>query len=98
MIEFTEQQLKDVKDKGEELYKSIDQVYSPYFREKISFGVQGLEHLKFKRREKACLDKDQYMRFKLLHLAPKILKLSYTIQGVLETNKFERVRMHSRTD
>lgn len=98
MIEFTEQQLKDVKDEGEELYKSLDQIYCPYFKEKISFGAQGLEHLKFKRREKARLDKDQYMRFKLLHLAPEILKLSYTIQGVLETNKFERVRMHSRTD
>jgi hypothetical protein len=98
VIEFTEQQLKDVKDEGEELYKSLDQIYCPYFKEKISFGAQGLEHLKFKRREKARLDKDQYMRFKLLHLAPEILKLSYTIQGVLETNKFERVRMHSRTD
>ena len=98
MIEFTEQQFKEAKDKGEELYKSLDQVYCPYFKEKISFGAQGLEHLKFKRREKARLDKDQYMRFKLLHLAPEILKLSHTIQGVLETKKFERIRMHSRTE
>jgi len=98
MIEFTEQQFKDAKDKGEVLYKNLDQVYCPYFKEKISFGAQGLEHLKFKRREKARLDKDQYMRFKLLHLAPEILKLSHTIQGVQETNKFERVRMHSRTE
>lgn len=98
MIEFTEQQLKDVKDKGELLYKSFDQVYCPYFKEKVSFGAQGFEHLKFKRREKARLDKDQYMRFKLLHLVPDILKLSHTVQGVLETTRFERVRMHSRTD
>ncbi len=98
MIEFTEQQLKDAKDRGEELYKSLDEVYRQYFKEKISFGAQGLEHLKFKRREKARLDKDQYMRFKLLHLAPGILKLSHTIQGILETNKFERVRLHSRTE
>jgi hypothetical protein len=98
MIEFTEQQLKDVKAKGEELYKSLDEVYCPYFKEKISFGAQGLEHLKFKRREKARLDKDQYMRFKLIHLVPEILELSHTIQGIFETNKFERVRIHSRTD
>jgi hypothetical protein len=39
MIEFTEEQLKNAKDKGEELYKSLDQVYCPYFKEKISFGV-----------------------------------------------------------
>jgi len=34
------------------------------------------------------------MRFKLLYLAPEILKISHTVQGVLETKKFERVRMH----
>jgi len=88
----------DTKNKGEELYKNLDQVYCPYFKDKISFGAQGLEHLKFKRRDKARLDKDQYMRFKLLHLAPEILELSHTIQGILETNKFERVRIHNRTD
>ena len=38
------------------------------------------------------------MRFKLLHLAPEILKSSHTLQGVLETKKFERIRMNSRTD
>jgi len=98
MIEFTEQQFKEVKEKGEELYKALDEVYCPYFKEKISFGAQGLEHLKFKRREKARLEKDQYMRFKLLHLAPEILKSSHTLQGIFETKKFERIRVHSRTD
>jgi hypothetical protein len=98
MIEFTEQQFKEAKEKGEELYKSLNEVYCPYFKEKISFGAQGLEHLKFKRREKARLEQDQYMRFKLLHLAPEILKSSHTLQGILETKKFERIRVHSRTD
>ena len=98
MIRFTEEQFNDVKKKGEELYKTIDEVYCPYFQEKISFGAQGLEHLKFKRREKARLDQDQYTRFKLVHLAPEILRSSHTLQGVLETKKFERVRVHSRTD
>lgn len=89
---------EEVRIKGEEFYKSIGEVYCPYFKEKISFGAQGLEHLKFKRREKARLEQDQYMRLKLLHLAPEILKSSHTLQGLLETKKFERVRMHSRTD
>ncbi len=98
MIDFTEAQYKEVKEKGEKFYKTISEVYCPYFKEKISFGAHGLEHLKFKRREKARLDKDQYMRFKLLHLAPEILKASHTLQGVFETKKFERIRVHSRTD
>ena len=98
MIEFTAQQFKEVKERGEELYKSLGEVPCPFLKEKVSFGAQGLEHLKFKRREKARLEKDQYMRFKLLHLAPEILKSSHTLQGVLETKKLERVRTNSRTD
>ncbi|MDO8561840.1 MAG: hypothetical protein Q7S05_03375 [bacterium] len=98
MIEFTEQQFKEVKEKGEEFYKSLGEVSCPFLKDKVSFGAQGLEHLKFKRREKARLEKDQYMRFKLLHLAPEILKSSHTLQGILETKKLERIRMNSRTD
>jgi hypothetical protein len=98
MIEFTDQQFKEVKEKGEALYKSLGEIFCPFLKEKVSFGAQGLEHLKFKRREKARLDKDQYMRFKLLHLAPEILKASHTLQGILETKKLERIRMNSRTD
>lgn len=98
MIEFTEQQFKEIKEKGEELYKSLGEVFCPFLKEKVSFGAQGLEHLKFKRREKARLEKDQYMRFKLLHLAPEILKSSHTLQGILETKKLERIRTNSRTD
>ncbi|MCC6323229.1 hypothetical protein IT400_00370 [Candidatus Nomurabacteria bacterium] len=89
---------EEIKNKGEGMYKSFIDVYCPYFKEKISFGAQGLEHLKFKRHEKTRLEQDQYMRFKLIHLAPEILELSHTIQGKLETKKFERVRSHNRTD
>ncbi len=98
MLEFTNEQFRDVKEKGELLYKSIREVYCPYFQEKVSFETHGLEHLKFKNRKKRRLEQDQYMRFKLLYLVPEILKLSHTLQGILETKKFERVRVHSRTD
>jgi len=89
---------EEIKTKGEEFYKTLDEVYCPYFKEKISFNARGLEHLKFLRMEKTRLEKDQYMRFKLIHLAPEILKLSHTVQGKLEAKKFERIRMHNRTD
>ncbi|MBI2025609.1 hypothetical protein HYT04_02380 [Candidatus Kaiserbacteria bacterium] len=98
MIEFTGQQFKEVKEKGEILYKSFGEVSCPYLKGKVSFSAQGLEHLKFKRRERARPERDQYMRFKLLYLAPEILKLSHTLQGILETKKFERVRTNSRTE
>ncbi len=98
MITFTPEELEKIKLKGEETYKSIGEVYCPYFKEKISFNSQGLEHLRFRQREIGRLEQDQYMRFKLLHLAPQVLQLSYTVQGVLETKKFERIRVKNRTD
>lgn len=98
MIEFTAEQFKDAKENGEKLYKSLDEVYCPYLKEKISFNARGLEHLKFIRREKARLEQDQYMRFKLIKIAPLVLKNSHTIQGILETKKLERIRVNSRTD
>ena len=96
MIEFTQDQFDEVKTNGEKLYKTISEVYCPYFKSKISFDAQGLEHLKFKRREKARSEKDQYMRCKLIHLAPEILKLSHTLQGIFETKKFENIKTNNR--
>ena len=98
MIEFSEQQFNEIKLKGEDLYRNIGEVYCPYLKCKISFNSQGLEHLKFKRREKTRDTKDQYMRFRLIQLAPEILKASHTLQGILETKKFERVRTNGRTE
>ena len=97
-MEFTEEAFIEIKERGEAFYKTLGEVYCPYFKQKVSFEAQGLEHLKFKRREKARLEQDQYMRFKLLYIAPEILKLSHTVQGVLETKKFEKIRVHGRTD
>ena len=98
MIKFTEQQFKEIKEKGEVFYKSLDQVYCPYLKGMVTFNARGLEHLKFKRLEKTRSERDQYMRFKLIHLAPEVLKSSHTVQGILETQKFERIRVSSRTD
>ncbi|MEI6346052.1 MAG: hypothetical protein WCO79_02360 [bacterium] len=87
-----------IKKKGEAFYQNIGQVYCPYLKEKVSFNAQGLEHLKFKQRGKARNLGDQYMRFKLIAFAPKILGASGTLQGLLRTNAFERVKIHSRTE
>ena len=89
---------EEVKIKGEELYKTLTEVHCPYFNDKVHFNVQGLEHLKFKRQRKARPRQDQYMRFKLLRLAPVIIRNSKTVQGIWETKSFEKVRVHNRTD
>ncbi|MEK7463019.1 MAG: hypothetical protein AAB621_01480 [Patescibacteria group bacterium] len=84
--------------KGEETYKTFSPIRCPYLESEVHFNAQGLEHLKFKRRGQARSLHDQHMRFKLLKLAPDVLKLSRTVQGIWETKHFERVRVHSRTD
>jgi hypothetical protein len=98
MIEYTKEQFEELKLKGEEFYKSVGEIYCPYLKEKVSFNAHGLEHLKFIARDKARLEQDQYMRFKLLNFAPEILRSSGTVQGILETKKIERIRVNSRTD
>lgn len=98
MVDFTTEEFELVKNKGEDFYKSLSDTYCPYFKESVSFNSLGLEHLKFKQRDKARSEQDQYMRFKLLFLAPEIIQKSNTIQGILEIKKFEKVRVNSRTD
>lgn len=89
---------EEVKTKGEHIYKSLNEVYCPYFKEKINFNAQGLEHLKYKRRNHSRLEQDQYMRFRLIGVASEVLKVSTTLQGIWETKKFESVKVNKRID
>lgn len=86
---------EEIRKNGEELYKSFHEVHCPYFKENVSFNAQGFEHLKFKQRGKARLEQDQYMRFKLLYLAPVVLSLSSSVQGLWETKRFEYTKINS---
>lgn len=87
-----------LKKEAEDLYKGLGEVYCPYFKEKIVFNAKGLEHLKFKKKNHARSQEDQNMRLKYLSLAPKILELSRTIQGISNRKSFEPIRSHSRTE
>jgi len=82
---------------GEKLYKSFVPIKCPYFSDFVYFNAEGLAHLKFKGRHNERLIQDQYMRFKLLHLAPHVLKLSRTLQGMSVRNGFESVRCNGVT-
>ncbi len=98
MIQFSEEEFEEVKEKGEALYKILGEIYCPYFKEKIIFNAKGIEHLKFKSKNHARARDDQYIRLRLLHLAPKILKLSGTIQGFSERKVFELNRSNHRNE
>lgn len=95
---FTADEFEKHKLLAEEFYKNTGEVFCPYFQEKIVFNAKGLEHLKFKTKNHARLRDDQYTRFKILHLAPKIISLSRTIQGISHTKNFESIRSNARTE
>lgn len=93
-----EKDFDEVVKKAEELYATIGEVRCPYFGDKVAFNAAGLKHLKFKSDQVARSRTEQYARLKLLTLAPEVVSLSRTVQGIWKTKHFERIRVHSRTD
>ena len=53
MTEYTEEEFELVKAKGEGIYKSLEDVHCPYFKENVAFSGEGLAHLKFKTVDRA---------------------------------------------
>ncbi len=70
MLNLNEENFIEIEKRADEFYHSINEVYSPYFNEKIAFNSKGFKHLKFKSDRQARPRKDQYSRLKLLSLAP----------------------------
>ena len=86
---------EDVKKRAESFYKTIGEVYCPYLTTPVHFSQQGLSHLKFKKRYVARSRADQYERFKILHLAPRIIECSSTVQFLTTGEQLERVNRNS---
>lgn len=93
-----EQDFEKIRADAEKFYVAIGDVHCPYFGEKIIFNSTGFKHLKFKSNQVARPRSEQYARLKLLILAPQVLSLSRTVQGISHTKHFERIRVYSRTD
>ena len=85
-----------VRAEAETAYKATGDVWCPYFKEKIAFNAKGWEHLRFQGLRQACPHQDQYIRLRLISLAPKVVQASYTLQGVSTRRSFERERTHGR--
>lgn len=81
---------------AEEFYKNIERVRCPFFKEDVAFNAKGIEHIKFHRIRQARSHRDQYIRFRLISLAPRIIQESHTLQGVSTRNVLERVKTNSR--
>lgn len=97
-MKISKRQFARVKKEAEAFYKKTGNVYCPYFKESVAFNAKGLAHIKFKSWNKARTRLDQYMRLRLIELAPKVLKLSHTLQGVSRTKSFEKTKINKRWD
>src|ERR1700680_3305351 len=95
-LAFTDDEFDSVRKNAEITYKSIGSIFCPYFQEKVHFNAEGLGHIKFKAWNKARSQRDQFMRLKLIRLAPEILKASRTLQGIWETKRPIRRKRHGR--
>ncbi|MBI4065998.1 hypothetical protein HY412_02305 [Candidatus Kaiserbacteria bacterium] len=87
---------EEVKKKAEKFYATLGVIRCPYFQDDVAFNVKGIKHLKFKEDEVARSHKDQYSRLKLVRLAPEVIRLSRTVQGIWQTKRFEVQKTHSR--
>jgi hypothetical protein len=95
-MEFSQEKFDRVKQDAETFYATIGQVHCPYFGEPIHFNAKGLDHLKFKHRKQARVSADQYVRFRHLETAPKIIRMSKTLQGIRILNHFEHIKINDR--
>lgn len=93
---FDQEEFEKIRVEAEKIYRTSGSVYCPYLAEKISFNAKGPRHLKFKSDQQARLQKDQYPRLKLLHLAPQVLNKSHTLQGLWKTKRFETQNTNSQ--
>ncbi|MBI2068639.1 MAG: hypothetical protein HYT67_00825 [Candidatus Yanofskybacteria bacterium] len=97
-MEIEDKKFEATKIKAEDFYKQIDKIKCPYFNEDVSFNSKGIEHIKFLRKNHARPRNDQYIRLRLINLAPEIIKLSRTIQGISHTRNLETWRSNNKTE
>ncbi len=96
MDDIDQKKFHKAHQEAENFYKNIEKVFCPYFKEEVAFNAKGLEHLKFSGLRRARSHGDQYIRFRLISLAPRIVKESHTLQGISVRRSMERVKTNSR--
>jgi hypothetical protein len=95
-LAFTDQEFAATLHEAQEMYRSLGQIKCPYFQASIHFNARGFDHLRRKSWNRGRDRRDQFMRLKHLALAPEILRLSRTVQGIEETHEWERRHKHGR--
>ena len=76
-----------LKGDAQNFYNNIGKVVSPALKQEIYFNSEGFNHIVFKGSRSERERPSQILRFKLLYLAVKLIKLSTTYQEFEETLK-----------
>lgn len=76
---------ESLRGNAQKFYTDIGSVFSPAINRKISFPSEGFNHIIFKRAHSEREKPSQILRFKLLPLAVKLIKISTTYQEFEET-------------
>ncbi|KKT28040.1 MAG: hypothetical protein UW12_C0009G0001 [Parcubacteria group bacterium GW2011_GWF1_43_9] len=95
-MEISDEKFNKVRQIAEQEYNKIAKVRCPYFDDFVHFNTIGFEHLLFKEWNKTRTRVEQYMRLRLLKLAPAIITASHTLQDYDEKNVFVRQKTNSQ--
>lgn len=85
-----------LKADAKNFYNQIGQVFCPIFGKKISFNAEGFNHIIFKNSRNQRDKSSQILRFKLLALAVKLIKIATTFQEFEETLKEFQVKNYKK--
>lgn len=94
--EIPDEHLEKTKEAALAVYKANGSVHCPYLKTKVHFNARGFDHIRFKEWNKSRTKQEQYVRLKLVKLVPEILSKSHTVQGVWDTQDWERQKKHGK--
>lgn len=81
---------------AQDFYNNINSVFSPALQSKITFPSESFNHIIFKNSRTERERPSQILRFKLLPLAAKLIKLSTTYQEYEESSSEVVIKRHKK--
>lgn len=85
-----------LKEDAQRLYNTIGRIFCPAFNQEIFFTAEGFNHIIFKGSRSEREKPSQILRFKLLPLAFKLVKMSTTHQEFEETIKEFEIKSYKK--
>ena len=85
-----------LRDNAQNFYSNMGRIFSPALNQEIHFSAEGFNHVIFKKAHSERERSSQILRFKLLPLVLKLVKISTTHQEFEETIKEFEVKSYKK--